>query len=76
MKAKEIRDRIAEITTQITFSYNGKKCGIDPMSSTDFDIWYGDTLIQVNNVDEVMSTPIFNGKALSDIINNIAELEM
>lgn len=76
MKAKEIRDRISEITTQITFSYNGKNCGVDPMSSTEFDIWYGDTLIQVNSVDEVMSTSIFDSKTLSDIIDDIVELEM
>ena len=68
MKINEIRDRIAEIVTQITFTYNGKNCGVDPMSSTDF--------VTVGSIEEVMNTKLFDNKSLTDIVDNIEELEM
>ena len=55
MKINEIRDRIAEIVTQITFTYNGKNCGVDPMSSTEFDMWCGDDFVTVGSIEEVMN---------------------
>ena len=76
MKINEIRDRIAEIVTQITFTYNGKNCGVDPMSSTEFDMWYGDDLITVGSIEEVMSSKLFDDKSLSDIVEDIEDLEM
>ena len=76
MKINEIRDRIAEIVTQITFTYNGKNCGVDPMSSTEFDMWYGDDLITVGSIEEVMSTKLFDDKSLADIVDDIEDLEM
>lgn len=76
MKIDEIRDRIAEIVTQITFTYNGKNCGVDPMSSTEFDMWYGDDLITAGSIEEVMSTKLFDDKSLVDIVDDIEDLEM
>ena len=76
MKINEIRDRIAEIVTQITFTYNGKNCGVDPMSSTELDMWCGDDLVTVGSVEEVMNTKLFDNKSLTDIVDNIEELEM
>lgn len=76
MKINEIRDRIAEIVTQITFTYNGKNCGVDPMSSTEFDMWYGDELLTASSIEEVMSTKLFDDKSLADIVDDIEDLEM
>ena len=76
MKINEIRDRIAEIVTQITFTYNGKNCGVDPMSSTEFEMWCGDDFVTVGSIEEVMNTKLFDNKSLTDIVDNIEELEM
>lgn len=76
MKINEIIDRIAEIVTQITFIYNGKSCGVDPMSSTEFDMWYGDDIITVSSIEEVMNTKLFDDKSLSDIVEDVEDLEM
>lgn len=76
MKINELKDRIAEIVTQITFTYNGKSCGVDPMSSTEFDMWYGDDIITAGSIEEVMSTKLFDGKSLADIVDDIDDLEM
>ena len=72
----ELKDRIAEIVTQITFTYNGKNCGVDPMSSTEFDMWCGDEFVTVGSIEEVMSTKLFDDKSLADIVDDIDDLEM
>jgi hypothetical protein len=76
MKINELKDRIAEIVTQITFTYNGKSCGVDPMSSTEFDMWYGDDFVTVGSIEEVMNTKLFDNKSLTDIFDDIDDLEM
>ena len=76
MKINEIRDRIAEIVTQITFTNNGKNCGVDPMSSTEFDMCCGDDFVTVGSIEEVMNTKLFDNKSLTDNVDNIEELEM
>lgn len=76
MKINELKDRIAEIVTQITFTYNGKNCGVDPMSSTEFDMWCGDEFVTVGSIEEVMNTKLFDDKSLADIVDDIYDLEM
>ena len=76
MKNNELKDRIAEIVTQITFTYNGKNCGVDPMSSTEFDMWCGDEFVTVGSIEEVMNTKLFDDKSLADIVDDIDDLEM
>ena len=76
MKINELKDRIAEIVTQITFTYNGKSCGVDLMSSTEFDMWYGDDFVTVGSIEEVMNTKLFDNKSLTDIFDDIDDLEM
>ena len=76
MTIAEIKDRLSEIVTQMTFIYNGKDCGVDPMSITEFDMWCGDDFVTVNSIDEVMETELFDGKTLPDIIDDIEDLEM
>ena len=60
----------------MTFIYNGKDCGIDPMSITEFDMQYGEDFITVNSIDKVMNTALFDGKTLSDIIDDVEDLEL
>ena len=44
-----VKNRLSEIVTQMTFIYNGKDCGIDSISITEFDIWCVDDFVTVNN---------------------------
>ena len=50
-------------------------CGIDPLSTDSFDMWYGDDFFNVKSVGEVMSYPLFDGKSLGDITDNIKIIE-
>lgn len=71
MTSADIKNRISEMASHFTFVYNKKNCGIDPYSSTNFDIWCGDSLYTATSIDEVMRRPFFDGKSLNEISNNI-----
>lgn len=71
----KIKKRINELCSHFTFEYNGVPCGIDPLSIDSFDMWYGEDFFNVKSVDEVMSYPLFGGKSLADITDNIKIIE-
>ncbi len=55
MTAEDIREHLGNLIGVITFEYNGKNCGIDPLSLNKFVMWYGDDETVAESVDEVMS---------------------
>lgn len=71
MTAQTIKNRIIEMCSHFTFDYNGKSCGVDPLSHTHFEMWCGDNTYIATNINEVMSIPFFVGKPLSEITNKI-----
>lgn len=73
MIAKEIKDRLDEMASHILFEYKGKNCGVDPLSRTHYEMWYGDADMVAASLDEVMTTPFFGGKSLEEIAEDIVE---
>lgn len=73
MTSEKLRELIMTTFSAVTFIYNGKNCGIDPYSTEEYDIWYGENDTTVKSFDEVLNIPLFDGKALCDIIDNIAD---
>lgn len=71
----EIKEYIGNLISHVTFMYAGHSCGIDPLSTDEFDMWCGGNSIKVHSVDEVMTTKFFNGKALEDIMDELTDLE-
>ncbi len=71
MTTKEIRDRLEEMASHITFEHDGNSCGVDPLSATHFDMWCGESVMTAGSLDEVMNTKFFVGKSLSEISANI-----
>lgn len=71
MTADKIKTRINEIASHFTFEYKGKNAGVDPFSKDDFDMWFGDELINVKSIDEVMNDKFFDGKSLTEIADEI-----
>lgn len=71
MKASEIKDYIESLTSHFLFIFNDKECGVDPFSSHNFDMWYGDNMMTAKSIDEVMNTSFFDGKTLNEISNEI-----
>lgn len=75
MRDFNIREYLGNLTSHVTFEYNGYSCGVDPLALDSFDMWYGDENITVDSIEAVMKTKFFNGKALEDILDDVTDLE-
>ena len=75
MTAEDIREHLGNLIGAITFEYNGKNCGIDPLSLNKFEMWYGDDETVAESVDEVMSIDFFDGNCLEEIIEDAEDFE-
>lgn len=71
MKLTDYTNRLHEMCNVISFNYKGKCGGIDPISRTQFDVYYDQTLVKSKSVDEAISTSIFDGKSFSEIYEEI-----
>lgn len=75
MRDFNIKEYLGNLTSHVTFEYNGYSCGVDPIAIDWFDMWYGDENITVDSIEAVMTTKLFNGKALEDILDDVTDLE-
>lgn len=75
MTITELRNRLTNLVSHITFYYNGCACGIDPLSRNLYEVWCGDDSFSVTSVDEVLSKELFDGRALKDIWGDVTDLE-
>lgn len=71
MTAIEIKDYVGSLVSHITFEYNNKNCGVDPFRKDCFEMWYGNEVMTATSIDEVLTTPFFEGKSLNEIANVI-----
>ena len=71
MKLKIVLE-ILEGYSCASFGYNGKNCGIDPYSSNDYYMWYGEDIdYRAKSIDDVLNSKLFDGKCLKDIAEEI-----
>lgn len=75
MTAEKIKNRLDEMASHLTFRYKGKEGGIDPINRTHFDMWYGSTGTIARSLDDVMKTPLFDGKNLDQIAAEIIVID-
>ena len=75
MNSKQLKKRINSMVSHLTFEYQGKSCGVDPLSLNHFDIWCADEFATLDSIEKVMNTPFFDGKPLKDIAQNITLIE-
>ncbi len=68
---ENIYDYLNKLTSHVLFTYNGKNCGIDPLSHTEFDVWYGEKTEKFTSLADVFAVPFFDGKTLAEIFNDI-----
>ena len=74
MTLSELRDHLASLTGHVTFEYKGLPCGVDPLSLHIFDMWYGNAEVTVDSVEKVIDEKLFDGKALTDIWDDVTDL--
>ena len=55
MTIAEVKDYLANLTSHVTFCYNGYDCGIDPLATDEFSMWYGNDELTVDSIDKVMN---------------------
>ncbi len=75
MTIADFRAYIDALCSHVLFDYNGRPCGVDPISHSRFDMWCGDICAAALSIDEVFSLPIFDGKSLSQIYDSIQNME-
>ena len=74
MTIAELKPIIKECCNDVLFIYRGKECGITSEVSDSvptFQSWYGDKIAYYPDVDSLVIDRLFDGKTLSDIINQI-----
>lgn len=74
-KAEQIRERLLEFCTLMSFRYKGVYCDIDPFNPHLFHVMCGDNERDVHSIEEVMRSPLFDGACLQDIADEIEILE-
>lgn len=75
MTILEFMDYVSNLTGHVTFKYNGYSCGVDPLALDSFDMWFGDNETTVDSIEKVLNTKLFNGKSLTDIWEDVTELD-
>ncbi len=70
-KAEQIKARLLEFCTLMSFNYRGLYCDIDPFNPHLFHVMCGDDERDVNSIEEVMEGPLFAGACLRDIADEI-----
>ena len=75
MTISKVKNYLSNLTGHITFEYNGHSCGIDPLALNSFDMWYDNDEATVDSVDEVLYNKFFDGKSLTEIWNDVTELD-
>lgn len=74
MNEKELRKIIMDSYNDMTFEYNGKKCGVFPTvydSKARYSVWCGDNNIIIDDPERLLSYPFFEGKSIQEIISEI-----
>lgn len=74
-KAAQIKNRLLEFCCLMTFTYHGIDCGIDPFNPKHFHINCGGEEQEVDSIEKVMESPLFNGACLNDIADEIEILD-
>lgn len=76
MTSEKIKLRIEECATLFSFRYYGKDGNIDPYyipesKSYEYLLYFDGSEMTVHSLDDVMTTPFFAGKSLSEIAEEI-----
>lgn len=75
MTILELKNHLSKLIGYVTFEYNGYSCGVDALGLNSFDMWYGDNEMTVESVEDVLDTKFFDGRSLTEIWNDVTELD-
>lgn len=70
----ELKEALTVEFWDIEFSFNNKPCGVTPIvkdGKATYDVWYGDNFEEHNSAEAVLNTPLFDGKTLTQIAEDV-----
>lgn len=73
--ADNIRKRLLEFCTLMSFNYKGHYCDIDPFNSKKFRVTCDEQEFELDSIEKVMTEPLFLGCRLCDIAGDIEVLD-
>ena len=71
MKSENLKALILSLTQDIVFEYDGGVACINPWNETRIEAGYDDKVKIYDNIDEVMIDPLYHGKSLQEIAEQI-----
>lgn len=72
MKPKNLKELILSLTQDIVFEYDGAVACINPWNETKIEVGYDDKMKTYDNIDDVMNDPIYHGKSLQEISEQLS----
>lgn len=70
----ELKQALTVEFCDIEFSFHGKNCGVEPIvenSRATYNVWCDNRLETFKSADEVLNSPMFDGKSLREIAEDI-----
>jgi hypothetical protein len=71
----EIVNRLKNLENHFLFEFNGELCGIDPLSRKNYSFWYGSKNAAASSLEEVLTSPFWDGKTLASIYPQLDIIE-
>lgn len=79
MTADSLRKELSKGWAMLVFQYRGKEGHVDPYWTQNGDfsylLWYEGDEKLVYTMEDVMNTPIFDGHSLSEIADEISDID-
>lgn len=77
MTCEQIYKDIEETQCCYIFDYKNQPCGIDPWwdGNQNYNVWCGEKNFVAKSWEEVITTNLFDGKSLKEIIQDIENYE-
>ncbi len=70
----ELKEALTVEFCDIEFFFKDKPCGVTPIvkaGKATYDVWYGDDFEEHSSADGVLNTPLFDGKTLAQIAEDV-----
>ena len=71
MEKTELKKQIMSLTQDITFEYHGKSACINPLAAEKFQVGFGDVAKTYTNIKDLIEDPLYDGKSLSQICEDL-----
>ena len=75
MNFEDFKSYLSCLTSHVLFQFHGKPCGVDPISKERYDVWCGSDSRTMDNLEQVLTTPMFDHQPLQKVFNQIQDIE-